>query len=415
VMFARRIFIDVWIAAFMSLTLVCFALSERYPERRRLFLVLMYVCVGLGTLTKGPVAIVLPAAAFGAYLLVERELGRIKTMMLPLGLAIVAAIVVPWYAALYSRHGWTYITAFVMSENVARYTSGLGVQQNRGPLFYLPVLFTDSFPMSLLLVPAAAAWKHRSRVETLLWCWIAVIVVFFSLSAGKQDLYILPVVPAVAALGGIAIRRGLENGRSRAWVTMAVAAAGALLGAAGVAVIVLFETVGRAYSIDGAMLVGGLALAGGLLTLALAWLRGPAAAATLLIAALVAIDWAFVIRVLPAFERYKPVPVISAAIRDRLRPGDGVVLYKVPMPSMVYYLQRHVDGFFSRDEFVASMRGRHAYAVLWADDYRDVAGDLGPSACVAGEWNLFPAKLGDVLARRPLPKVLLVDNRCGRP
>ena len=38
VMFARRIFIDIWITAFMSLTLTCFALSERYPERRRLFL-----------------------------------------------------------------------------------------------------------------------------------------------------------------------------------------------------------------------------------------------------------------------------------------------------------------------------------------------------------------------------------------
>src|SRR5262249_18378154 len=32
VMFARRIFIDIWITAFMSLTLACFALSERYPH-----------------------------------------------------------------------------------------------------------------------------------------------------------------------------------------------------------------------------------------------------------------------------------------------------------------------------------------------------------------------------------------------
>ena len=37
-MLGRRIFIDIWITAFMSLTLVFFALSERYPERRRLFL-----------------------------------------------------------------------------------------------------------------------------------------------------------------------------------------------------------------------------------------------------------------------------------------------------------------------------------------------------------------------------------------
>ena len=42
-MFSRRIFIDIWISVFMALTLLFFALSERYPARRRLFLVLMYV------------------------------------------------------------------------------------------------------------------------------------------------------------------------------------------------------------------------------------------------------------------------------------------------------------------------------------------------------------------------------------
>ena len=53
-MFARRIFIDIWITAFMSLTLAFFALSERYPERRRLFLGLMYVSIGLGRPDQGP-------------------------------------------------------------------------------------------------------------------------------------------------------------------------------------------------------------------------------------------------------------------------------------------------------------------------------------------------------------------------
>src|SRR6476659_1822445 len=74
VMFARRIFIDIWITAFMSLTLTCFALSERHPERRRLFLAGMYVSVGLGALTKGPVAIVLPGLAFALYLAARGEL-----------------------------------------------------------------------------------------------------------------------------------------------------------------------------------------------------------------------------------------------------------------------------------------------------------------------------------------------------
>src|SRR5688500_9506665 len=100
-MFARRIFIDVYISMFFGLTLLCFALAERHPARRRTYLVLMYVAAGLGVLTKGPVAIVLPALAFGLYLLMYREVGRLRSMMLPAGALIVAGISLPWYVALY--------------------------------------------------------------------------------------------------------------------------------------------------------------------------------------------------------------------------------------------------------------------------------------------------------------------------
>ena len=51
--------------------------AERYPGRRRLFLVLMYVSVGLGMLTKGPVAALLPGLVFAVYLLLHRELRRV--------------------------------------------------------------------------------------------------------------------------------------------------------------------------------------------------------------------------------------------------------------------------------------------------------------------------------------------------
>jgi len=220
-MFARRIFIDIYISMFMGLTLLFFALAERYPARRRLFLVLMYVSVGLGVLTKGPVAVALPALVFGAYLAIRRELPRIREMAIPAGILIVLAIVVPWYAVLYARYGWTYIGSFFLGENLARYTEGYGVDSVRGPLFYIPVLFSDSFPWStFLFASAVAGWRGRrstvederlTRLRTLLWLWIAVIVVFFSLSAAKQDLYIFPVVPAVAALAGVVIARGLAQ------------------------------------------------------------------------------------------------------------------------------------------------------------------------------------------------------------
>ncbi len=50
---SRRIIIDVHVTMWMGLVLLCFALSEVRLERRRLYLLLMYVAAGLGVLTKG--------------------------------------------------------------------------------------------------------------------------------------------------------------------------------------------------------------------------------------------------------------------------------------------------------------------------------------------------------------------------
>ena len=269
-MLGRRIFIDVWITAFMSLTLVFFALSERYPERRRLFLVLMYVAAGLGVLTKGPVAVVLPGLAFLLYLLIHRELRRVREMMLPLGAVIVGLIVVPWYAALYHTHGWEYIRSFIVSENLERYASGYGVHQDRSPWFYIPVLFGDSFPLSPVLIAAAVAtWRERDRFAILMWCWIGAIVGFFSLSAGKQDLYILPTIAAVVGLIAAAIERGRLRPEWRAWTDGTVAVAAFVTAVAGIGVLWLFSTAGRVYALNGAVAVGVFGLSGGVAALAL--------------------------------------------------------------------------------------------------------------------------------------------------
>ena len=83
---ARRIIIDVHITMWMGLILLCFALSETRPHRR-LYLCLMYVAAGLGVLTKGPVAVFLPALVFLVYLASQKRLGDLRTMMLPAGAA----------------------------------------------------------------------------------------------------------------------------------------------------------------------------------------------------------------------------------------------------------------------------------------------------------------------------------------
>jgi 4-amino-4-deoxy-L-arabinose transferase-like glycosyltransferase len=275
-------------------------------------------------------------------------------------------------------------------------------------------VLSDSFPWSVLLPCAAvAAWKARTRIETLLWCWIAAIVGFFSLSAGKQDLYIFPIVSAVAALGGVTIARGLADDRWKTWVSVTLAVAGALLAIAGGAVLFLFETAGRVYALDAALIVGAVGLAGGVVTVFFGAGRRPAAAGLSLLAAMVAVNWAFVVRVLPEFERYKPVPEFSRTLHERLQPDDLVVHYKVSLPSMVYYLRRHVDKYDDDAPFVSTiLSDKRAYAVLSAGDYAALAPQIAARTCVIERRPTFEVKLRQVLARQPLPELLLISNKC---
>jgi 4-amino-4-deoxy-L-arabinose transferase-like glycosyltransferase len=57
-------------------------------------------------LTKGPIAVALPALVGILWLASERRLADLKRWHLLPGVAIILAIVVPWYVLLYLRFGW---------------------------------------------------------------------------------------------------------------------------------------------------------------------------------------------------------------------------------------------------------------------------------------------------------------------
>jgi 4-amino-4-deoxy-L-arabinose transferase-like glycosyltransferase len=378
-------------------------------------------------LAKGPVAAALPALAFFGYLAYYRELSRIRSFMIPLGIVIVAAMVAPWYVALYQHNGWEPIRSFFVGENVERFTTSLGTS-GRGPFFYLPVVFTDGLPWSLLLPVAAVAWfRERAegkassntehRIRTLLLIWVAVIVVFFSLSSTKQDLYILPIIAAVAALGADVLARGAIDaaGKWRGAVRGTLLVTGLVVASAGALVLYVFDHAGAAYELEGTMVLGMIGILGGLITVYFSGRGATDGAAIALAASLVAVNWTLAVRVLPAFERYKPSVPLSRMILERAQPGDRVIHYEVAMPSMVFYLARRVDAAFSREEFLAAARsGPPIFGVMPEDRYLDLKADLGPAHCVLERQPTFDAKLREMLARRPPQAIVLISTRCSK-
>ena len=417
VMWGRRIFIDVYLALFMSLALACVAAAERWPAHRRRLLVLMYVALGLGVLTKGPVAIVLPAVTLVLWLAIEGRLGDLRGLWLGRGVLIVLAIVVPWYAALVLRHGWGPVTGFFVGENLDRFTTSM--QPDVRPFwFYLPVLFTDLFPWApLLAIPLVTAWRRggapgsQAGIRRLLWVWVVVIVGAFSASQTKQDLYILPVIAAVAALIAEVLDR-TAFGRHRPFVRVLLAIGAGGSAVAGLATVRFFGS-GGYYALAGARTMGTMLVIGGVLVIGGIVLDCMRAAVFMLAATFVAFNYVFVALTLPAVERLKPVVPLAREFRDRAGPDAQLGAYQYMLPSLVYYANRPVHELQSPDQaraFYADPRG--AWAIMDAAGFEALR-PVVPGLCVAARHPRLDPRLTDVLAGRPPTDVLLVTNQCG--
>ncbi len=419
VMHARRIFIDVYLTSFMSLALAGFVLALRFPEQRKRWLTMTYVAIGLGVLTKGPVAIALPGLACGLWIVMERRPRDLGRLMLPTGAAIVAAIVLPWYIAVYAQHGWKYITDFIFGENLERFSTAM-TPGGRDYAFYVPVLLTDLFPWApLLIVPLVTGWRRpapgesapHASIRRLLWAWTLTIAVFFSFSQTKEDLYIFPTVAAAAAL--IADLLTSTRGSSRA-TTAIVMLVGATCVALALVTIVYFNA-GPYRLADAPILSVVLAATGGACLLLWATRRRGGAIAALALG-FIAFNYLFVSRVLPDVERFKPVPALVGAITARATPGARIESFNMSLPSLTYYLNRPVPELGSFEDAVARLAGSDEQWLVTNDESWRALHERVPAACLAEAHSLFvfdTAKISDIVAGAPPPNALLVTNKCG--
>ena len=185
-----------------------------FATKRRLWLAGFYLFLAFGTLSKGPVAPLLAVLIIVIFAAVRRDLRLVwKTLWLP-GILVFLAVVLPWYVAVQLRNS-EFFRGFFLEHNFARFATNL--YRHRQPFwYYIPVLFLGVMPWSALviagMVEAGRDWRRRARenVDTalpaFLLTWVAVLVVFFSLSMSKLPGYILPAFPPCAMLAANYLR-----------------------------------------------------------------------------------------------------------------------------------------------------------------------------------------------------------------
>ena len=177
-------------------------------EHRRPVPWLAILMMSLGTLTKGPVAIVLPCGVTGLYLLLRRE--NFFRVFFSLAATALASLILPalWYYAAYQQGGEEFLR-LVKEENIDRFLGKMSYASHENGLWYYFVMLPAGLlPWTLALLPALRKKcslreikEQMARIQPLeLFSMVAatVIFVFYCIPKSKRGVYIMPMYPFTA-------------------------------------------------------------------------------------------------------------------------------------------------------------------------------------------------------------------------
>lgn len=161
------------------------------PHRGTLLRV--YLWLGLGFLTKGPVAVFFPLLVSFLYFASLRDLKTwVGAVLAPAGWLVFLLVAGPWYLAIYLDDGVGFFRSFFLEHNVGRYG---GVKHGHAgfPGYYFAMLPLVLLPFTgwfLRLLPMARAlWADP--LDRFLLLWFVTVFVFFSFSDTKLPHYLV--------------------------------------------------------------------------------------------------------------------------------------------------------------------------------------------------------------------------------
>jgi 4-amino-4-deoxy-L-arabinose transferase-like glycosyltransferase len=185
--------------------------ADPRPHRGPYFRRRAFLWMGLGLLTKGPVALLVPGgASLLAFWLQGRAADWWRAVRDPAGWAILLGVAMPWYLLEYGRRGDAFLAGFFLRHNVERFLAPL--QGHGGSMmYYVPAILVLLLPYTGLLLRTLPGLRGLRRLrgqasgipgpgtsglntfalDTFLWCWFVFVFVFFSLAGTKLPHYLL--------------------------------------------------------------------------------------------------------------------------------------------------------------------------------------------------------------------------------
>ncbi|HEY2517330.1 MAG TPA: glycosyltransferase family 39 protein [Polyangiaceae bacterium] len=204
--------------------LIGFALWLNWGERRlrRLFYLAAWFFAAVATMGKGPEGVVIPAMATLLYIVTKRRWSEFLKIEILSGLLIWAALVLPWFVAMYLRHGPPFTDRLIfhdMFNRALHHVHDTNEGDDTSLRFYVWQLGYALFPWTGLAPLGLVYWLRRSDsaehgkadVAVFLFSWFLFAFFLVTFMGTKFHHYIFPAVPAVAMLVGVVLEQMLEG------------------------------------------------------------------------------------------------------------------------------------------------------------------------------------------------------------
>ncbi len=202
---------------------------ERTPSRHTecaYYYVAIGLLLGLGTMAKGPVGVVLPVLVMIVFLAWEKRLPLLWNRGTLYAASVSGLVALPWYIGVSVETHGSFALGFFWTHNLNRFISPMDAH-NGSPLYYVAVLLVGMAPWTVAMLvslwyggwsmvrvphPSHAGWwksagefaaggdEKTLSAYRFLGAWLGCYLLFFGLAATKLPNYLLPVALPLALL-----------------------------------------------------------------------------------------------------------------------------------------------------------------------------------------------------------------------
>jgi 4-amino-4-deoxy-L-arabinose transferase-like glycosyltransferase len=201
--------LDMLLSTWLTIAIAAFCLAQtdrvHNPTSTRQWMLVCWAAMGLATLTKGLIGIVIPGSILVLYTLLQRDWQTWRNLHLGKGLLLLAALVVPWFVLVERAYPGAF-DFLIIREHFQRYLTKMHDRYEPW-WFFIEIIVAGTLPWLPQIIRAyATGWRARVSqgqfdANRVLWITAVFIVAFFSVSDSKLGPYVLPVLPVLALLG----------------------------------------------------------------------------------------------------------------------------------------------------------------------------------------------------------------------